>query len=185
MFNLLIFIAFLSREQPPSGGCVLKGGAKALTNINVTAATFGWLCVESLVCQALFVIKVAATFGWLCVESFTNRETGEVKEAATFGWLCVESLPERTFKRHRARQPPSGGCVLKATVDAAGIATTIAATFGWLCVERFLLLINSTVFNAATFGWLCVESQNLKNLYHHLYKQPPSGGCVLKGQTNV
>ena len=34
----------------------------------------------------------AATFGWLCVETAAAKEEVKtLKEAATFGWLCVET----------------------------------------------------------------------------------------------
>ena len=33
------------------------------------AATFGWLCVETLYPQSLLAPLRAATFGWLCVET--------------------------------------------------------------------------------------------------------------------
>ena len=35
---------------------------------------------------------LAATFGWLCVETINNKEEKEKMKAATFGWLCVETL---------------------------------------------------------------------------------------------
>ena len=34
------------------------------------AATFGWLCVETLAPVDLSNSPIAATFGWLCVETF-------------------------------------------------------------------------------------------------------------------
>ena len=55
---------------------------------------------------------LAATFGWLCVETiFTKLELVEMM-AATFGWLCVETLA-RNHNYGLDWQPPSGGCVLK------------------------------------------------------------------------
>ena len=36
-------------KQPPSGGCVLKRPIKALSVSDGKAATFGWLCVETIV----------------------------------------------------------------------------------------------------------------------------------------
>ena len=38
----------------------------------------------------------AATFGWLCVETLFGAKLEHLKTAATFGWLCVETLPEHT-----------------------------------------------------------------------------------------
>ena len=33
------------------------------------AATFGWLCVETLRLSKIYLVLKAATFGWLCVET--------------------------------------------------------------------------------------------------------------------
>ena len=35
--------------------------------------------------------RSAATFGWLCVETGANIEHKFQEQAATFGWLCVET----------------------------------------------------------------------------------------------
>ena len=79
-----------------------------------TAATFGWLCVETYypylygrlvkkqppsggcvlkqqVAHAFYGDYAAATFGWLCVETLEAKQ-GEMLKAATFGWLCVETF---------------------------------------------------------------------------------------------
>ena len=76
--------------QPPPGGCVLKLGTM-----------IGFIGTEK-----------AATFGWLCVETVfkSNNQFGD--DAATFGWLCVETVLKAIKKRDNS-QPPSGGCVLK------------------------------------------------------------------------
>ena len=34
-------------RQPPSGGCVLKRLSIDIAKVTITAATFGWLCVET------------------------------------------------------------------------------------------------------------------------------------------
>ena len=36
-------------------------------------------------------------------------------------------------------QPPSGGCVLKLSLDSVIFYLAVAATFGWLCVETCIL----------------------------------------------
>ena len=100
--------------QPPSGGCVLKHRNPRQTNRSSVAATFGWLCVETVL--------------------FFSLEMGNF-QAATFGWLCVET-PFADDKNAKAlRQPPSGGCVLKLAYEAVKRELREAATFGWLCVE--------------------------------------------------
>ena len=78
-------------------------------------------------------------------------------EAATFGWLCVE------------------------TDAAANVGINgKAATFGWLCVETLCPLSNNRLIRAATFGWLCVETDSSMMFLSIFFKQPLSGGCVLK-----
>ena len=70
MFNALIFLVFLCREQPPSGGCVLKH----LTKLNPPP------------------MQSAAAFGRLCVETIVKGQKNQELEAAAFGRLCVETL---------------------------------------------------------------------------------------------
>ena len=55
----------------------------------------------------------AATFGWLCVETLRQRAYILQGAAATFGWLCVETPHCDQARQKHGRQPPSGGCVLK------------------------------------------------------------------------
>ena len=81
--------------------------------MNLLAATFGWLCVETPPLLLVLVKRqVAATFGWLCVETFDNDFGNSFDNAATFGWLCVETS-NKFVPREKPSQPPSGGCVLK------------------------------------------------------------------------
>ncbi|ERH27133.1 hypothetical protein HMPREF9065_01460 [Aggregatibacter sp. oral taxon 458 str. W10330] len=47
MVNLLIFLAFLGREQPPPRGCVLKHGRATEKGLWCGAAASAWLCVET------------------------------------------------------------------------------------------------------------------------------------------
>ena len=112
MFNTLIFLAFLSREQPPSGGCVLKPQTDPSESAPEDAATFGWLCVETPSLRVNRKGSVAATFGWLCVETRSSICFLTSLGAATFGWLCVETAGIQY-----------------------GFNEGEAATFGWLCVE--------------------------------------------------
>ena len=55
--------------------------------------------------------------------------------AATFGWLCVETQIETAAKYAQAKQPPSGGCVLKLYHQGELSLVLDAAAFGRLCVE--------------------------------------------------
>ena len=99
-------------KQPPSGGCVLKLVSLLQIPTCHRAATFGWLCVETMYQKWKMAGMVAATFGWLCVETIEPESLKSEFAAATFGWLCVETF----LAIHRA--------ILR-----------WAATFGWLCVE--------------------------------------------------
>ena len=80
---------------------------------------------------------VAATFGWLCVETITKEIPKRAKVAATFGWLCVETAFQ-TKTCICLLQPPSGGCVLKRALISDDTLDQQAATFGWLCVETIV-----------------------------------------------
>ena len=48
MFNTLIFLAFLGREQPPPRGCVLKQQIVMEMAQKAEAAASARLCVETL-----------------------------------------------------------------------------------------------------------------------------------------
>ena len=48
MFNLLIFLAFLGREQPPPRGCVLKPVLEQMQILRKQAAASARLCVETI-----------------------------------------------------------------------------------------------------------------------------------------
>ena len=54
-----------------------------------------------------------------------------------------------------------------------------AAAFGRLCVETISPGFFVMSGMAAAFGRLCVETRVWLNV-NKLFKQPPSGGCVLK-----
>ena len=76
-------------------------------------AAFGRLCVETSPLSATLKTTGPAAFGRLCVETVSACSAPKPPKPAAFGRLCVET-PE--FKKEmwlQARQPPSGGCVLK------------------------------------------------------------------------
>ena len=92
MFNLLIFLVFLYRVQPPSGGCVLKHGTWCIKALLLQAATFGWLCVETPDVHVIEFADGQPPSGG-CVLKLTQKNAlQQLEEAATFGWLCVETL---------------------------------------------------------------------------------------------
>ena len=83
----------------------------------------------------MYLLDKAATFGWLCVETLKQIGSYYAAPAATFGWLCVETDTESAQKQLGHTQPPSGGCVLKHVMELPITFDEQAATFGWLCVE--------------------------------------------------
>ena len=91
MFNPLIFLAFLCREQPPSGGCVLKLLNGNYWKVESKAAAFGRLCVETNVLTKQDYLNLAAAFGRLCVETMRAIKLELMQQAAAFGRLCVET----------------------------------------------------------------------------------------------
>ena len=61
---------------------MLKLQYKYIPRSIVEAATFGWLCVETLQIGEVFADKPAATFGWLCVETLQGRIGGQVQDGS-------------------------------------------------------------------------------------------------------
>ena len=57
-----------------------------------------------------------------------------------------------------AKQPPSGGCVLKLLKAKVRLIRQLAAAFGRLCVETVWLSTCNLASCAAAFGRLCVET---------------------------
>ena len=105
----------MTRNQPPSGGCVLKPRC-GITHTQATGpAAFGRLCVETCCAVALSLTDVSQPPSGGCVLKPSVR--------------CA-NLPNRT-------QPPSGGCVLKLSVVPLGRRAAVPAAFGRLCVETF------------------------------------------------
>ena len=92
MFNTLIFLDFLCREQPPSGGCVLKPYHASNQYWATRAAAFGRLCVETHETDHWQGIIGAAAFGRLCVETMHSVVMLNMSIAAAFGRLCVETF---------------------------------------------------------------------------------------------
>ena len=57
------------------------------------AATFGWLCVETISSDLLAQDKSAAAFARLCVETPILRPVATVSSAAAFARLfCIETI---------------------------------------------------------------------------------------------
>ena len=77
--------------QPPSGGCVLKQLVHFHFQPPLIAATFGWLCVETLRRKKALILTSSSH---LRVAVCWNN----------YNWCCYSIY---------IWQPPSGGCVLK------------------------------------------------------------------------
>ena len=57
---------------------------------------------------------------------------------------CVLKLDRLSLGRNQQKQPPSGGCVLKQHADEVAEVVIYAAAFGRLCVETFVYIDNQT-----------------------------------------
>ena len=122
----------------------------------------------------------AATFGWLCVETpLKNPHKGVINRSHLRVAVCWNSIPSQSPFLNSA-QPPSGGCVLKHCKERTSKPWNHAATFGWLCVETSALTDLHTCYICSHLRvavcWNILVNWP-KNLY---WQQPPSGGCVLK-----
>ena len=113
MFNTLIFLAFLCREQPPPRGCVLKqlfaSGVKSL----LKAAASARLCVETPHVQFKYDRSLQPPPRGCVLKQFTMRSDIGVLLAAASARLCVETKTFRNVICDKKRQPPPRGCVLK------------------------------------------------------------------------
>ena len=69
MFNPLIFLAFLGREQPPPRGCVLKPPVSKWIPTIPKAAASARLCVETTKSDLIIFCTLAAASARLCVET--------------------------------------------------------------------------------------------------------------------
>ena len=97
---------------------------------------------------------------------------------AAFGRLCVETY-QKAVKNPDGSQPPSGGCVLKQTIQTYKSASPHPAAFGRLCVETFVPITRyRRGFQPPSGG--CVLKPFLCGIRRICQHQPPSGGCVLK-----
>ena len=124
-------------SQPPSGGCVLKQELIAKAQALNTQPPSGG-CVLKQMCMIYHYLQsTAATFGWLCVETiFASRIHGlYTTQPPSGGCVLKRSIPGAGSPA--VWQPPSGGCVLKHHALALFDFVIGAATFGWLCVETY------------------------------------------------
>ena len=167
--------------QPPSGGCVLKLLQVSIITMMLRAATFGWLCVETVANIIWTAHMQAATFGWLCVETFhTNdhnftiynsshlrvavcwnigTEIKRIKKKSSHLRVAVcWNYSLGTWYSHTDEQPPSGGCVLKHAWNAWLRLRNKQPPSGGCVLKLCVRIKTMKKLLAATFGWLCVET---------------------------
>ena len=101
------------KNQPPSGGCVLKHDVGNTTNLSIQSAAFGRLCVETK-----HPAKFRAIFGCQppsggCVlkQLVCCNPVFQACQPPSGG--CVLKRIARAARQLADAQPPSGGCVLK------------------------------------------------------------------------
>ena len=69
----------LETVQPPSGGCVLKRRSLSFLGVNPSAATFGWLCVETEVLKMQGVeIEVQPPSGGCVLKPMAGEEIAAI-----------------------------------------------------------------------------------------------------------
>ena len=142
-------------------------------------AAFGRLCVETPRPMWLATVYQPAAFGRLCVETVHMNMLRNQPLPAAFGRLCVETSVTILLPVLKS-QPPSGGCVLKHSIEFKRGRGSGPAAFGRLCVEtKNLYEYPLDCLEPAAFGRLCVETATSCKLPSSR-SQPPSGGCVLK-----
>ena len=158
MFNTLIFLAFLCREQPPSGGCVLK--------------------LLSLACCCQSIMQPPS--GGCVLKQWVNRAEFNQQNAATFGWLCVETMRfYEILLKLLGSHLRVAVCWNIKHVDSY-ICARKAATFGWLCVETQEYADKMNAKRGSHLRVAVCWNNSWWRKSGSKKKQPPSGGCVLK-----
>ena len=78
------------KVQPPSGGCVLKRGEKAMRKIAYGQPPSRGCVLKRPNGYTTWCKREAAASARLCVETLRNEQVRSNCQAAAFGWLCVE-----------------------------------------------------------------------------------------------
>ena len=157
MFNTLIFLAFLGREQPPSRGCVLKLTCRLIGKIfwgqppsrgcvlkrkysykymvDEEAAAFARLCVETRCCISCNWTTIAAAFARLCVETSILSEATCFKNAAAFARLCVETVRRNFYENQntgsRLRAAVCWNLMNSARLNVKSVGSRLRAAVCW------------------------------------------------------
>ena len=111
MFNTLIFLAFLCREQPPPRGCVLKQSIPLYHHYQLKAAASARLCVETT------NFTPSCTIAWQppprgCVlkQSLKTENQSQI-DAAASARLCVETQSSSLFPKTKSAAASARLCV--------------------------------------------------------------------------
>ena len=91
MFNTLIFLAFLGREQPPPRGCVLKLGAPHCGHCQGQQPPPRGCVLKLFHTVKIYITVRAAASARLCVETYRFLLLVPVLMAAASARLCVET----------------------------------------------------------------------------------------------
>ena len=100
------------KNQPPSGGCVLKQDIVGIKQCDSFQPPSGGCVLKPLSMTAPRPHRQPAAFRRLCVETGRRGCRLRKRRPAAFRRLCVETSAMRRMPGSRP-QPPSGGCVLK------------------------------------------------------------------------
>ncbi|EET43547.1 hypothetical protein NEISICOT_02635 [Neisseria sicca ATCC 29256] len=147
------------RNQPPSGGCVLKPG-------------------EDNYARAMVLTQPPS--GGCVLKPLRERKTHlEPLQPPSGG--CVLK-PEKAINLElKPFQPPSGGCVLKPEQPKPHLSEDDPAAFGRLCVETVDFGILGRYLTQPPSGGCVLKPFSPTRIFLS-FSQPPSGGCVLKRQ---
>ena len=89
--------------------------------------------------------------------------------------------PENPYTQPQVdAQPPSGGCVLKRSLQALNDISTRQPPSGGCVLKPHHPRRHQPTERAAAFRRLCVETTDKSPDLSRSLSQPPSGGCVLK-----
>ena len=124
----------LGKNQPPSGGCVLKLQGGSINFCYGVPAAFGRLCVETMNFNEQDGFTVQPPSGGCVLKQQGINPAKDRAEPAAFGRLCVETINHKVTDF--LQNPAAFGRLCVETGNgAAYVADNKPAAFGRLCVE--------------------------------------------------
>ena len=124
----------MQRNQPPSGGCVLKQPLVNNIEFRDKPAAFGRLCVETANLRRASRTSCQPPSGGCVLKHLHRLSVALIFNQPPSGG-CVLKLAPFSLVGRLKFQPPSGGCVLKHFYKTGGRVRLPPAAFGRLCVE--------------------------------------------------